>query len=497
MEKPKAYLTNKLWIPIRIVDKEQLIANFEIEQFDDKTCEKCDYFQERPCELCYECPAYEGKIQMWSKKNGFVGVPFGDRVAVKRILKERPKIIDKRVSPKVKYPLKITSKLREHQIEPIKQMLKTQYGILQAPARSGKTFMAICISIKMGLKTLILAAQQDWLDQFMTDFRDHTNLLDVEKWEGRKIVGIATNPAEMIKLDVALATYQSFISDTGIKKLKQISSKFGLVITDEVQGVPAKEYSKVIGVFKSHARIGLTATPDRKDRIFGVATKLIGPVKAKAIVETLIPRVTLHMTPATTSYHYRQWTSAMKFLYTHKGRNLMIIKQIVSDIKAGRHIVVPCGTVAHVRMLVKNVNKRLGEELAVEFTSKSMNKTTRKKILDRARSGKIKCVVGTRQLVQVGINIPIWDTLYCIAPISNVPKFTQETARIRTVVPGKPQPIIRFFVEEFGPSIGCMRTCLFQTFMKDKFVMDGPTKAKFLALANSGRKKVDANFGIV
>ena len=493
----KAILNNRLWVPIKIVKRKELDDHFKIMQFEDKVCEKCDYFEDRPCDICMECPSYLGTIQLWKRKGNYIGIPFGDRSAVKAILKEIPTIEDRRVAPKQKYRIKITSKRQPHQEAPIKQMLERQYGILEAPPRSGKTFMAIDIAARLGFKTMVLAAQEDWLDQFLDDFYAHTNVRDVEKWEGRKIVGKAKTPEEIKKLDFALCTYQSFISAGGAKRLKEIADHIGVLIIDEVHGIPATEYARVIGAFKAKVKIGLTGTPDRKDGLMGVAFKLIGKVTARATVETMKPRVTLHLTQATTSYHYKQWTSAMKFLYTHKKRNLQIIKSLVDDIKAGRYIVVPCGTVAHAKLLAKNVNHRLGKEAAIVFTSKTMNKITRKQILDKARTGKIRCIIGTRQLLQVGINVPRWDTLYEIAPISNVPKFSQETARIRTIMEGKPQPIIRFFVEEFGPSIGCMRTCLFQTFLKGKFDMDKPTKAKFMALSAKKKPGVNASFDIV
>ena len=493
-----AILDSRLWVPIKLVNRDVLKSKFEEKFFDEKQCSKCDYLPDRFCDVCAECPAYLDDVQLWRKRGNRIGVPVGDRVALKQLLKEPVKIVDKRAKPRIKTPIKLVSKLYPYQTTTVAAIAKAGYGVLKAPPRSGKTLMAVALALELGLRTLILAAQSDWLDQFMNEWETHTNLRDVEKWEGRKLVGICKTPESMVGYDVVLATYQSFISKNGKLRLDEIKDKFGLVVIDEAQGTPAQEYARVVMALTARYKIGLTATPKRKDQKHTILRRIIGPVKAEAHVETLKPKVYLHDTGVRSAHNYKLWAYAMRFLFTNKERNKVILKQLVADIKAKRSVVIPVGSIPHAKLLVHNINKHFGKEVAVQFTANVMNKTKRKELLDKARSGKIRCVVGTRQLVQTGINVPRWDTLYVVAPISNQPKFEQETSRIRTKMDGKPQPIIRHFLEDFGPSIGCFRTCLFQTYLKEKFEMDKATKARALAYVNSRKKQtMSTNFGIV
>jgi hypothetical protein len=38
---------------------------------------------------------------------------------------------------------------------------------------------------------------------------------------------------------------------------------------------------------------------------------------------------------------------------------------------------------------------------------------------------------------------------------------------------GKPQPIIKHFVEDFGITKGCLRTCYWQTYVPQQFQIEG------------------------
>ena len=228
-----AILDSRLWVPIKLVNRDVLRSKFEEKFFDEKQCSKCDYLPDRFCDVCAECPAYLDDVQLWRKRGNRIGVPVGDRVALKQLLKEPVKIIDKRAKPRIKTPIKLVSKLYPYQTTTVAAIAKAGYGVLKAPPRSGKTLMAVALALSLGLRTLILAAQSDWLDQFMNEWETHTNLRDIEKWEGRKLVGICKTPESMVGYDVVLATYQSFISKNGKLRLDEIKDKFGLVIIDE------------------------------------------------------------------------------------------------------------------------------------------------------------------------------------------------------------------------------------------------------------------------
>jgi DNA excision repair protein ERCC-3 len=55
------------------------------------------------------------------------------------------------------------------------------------------------------------------------------------------------------------------------------SREWGLLLLDEVHVVPAQMFRKVIGIVKSHCKLGLTATLVREDERIGDLNFLIGP----------------------------------------------------------------------------------------------------------------------------------------------------------------------------------------------------------------------------
>ena len=484
----KAILNNRFWVKLTKRTKALAKRLYTRKVYDEKACDRCEYVQDRHCDVCDTCPAFIGDMQLYRVRKSasgtpLLGVPTGDRKALKELTSgEQPIITDKRSRAKMKRKLEFTGQLYPNQEKAVNALIKKGYGVLGAPPRAGKTCMAVAVSCKLGLKTLILAAQQEWLDEFYRTYCGNeqeepmTNAPDIEKFEGRVIVRNQCKTLEDFKsADVCLATYQTFLSEGGKAKLQAIKSLFGLVIVDEAHDTSAEGYSKVIIELNARYKFGLSGTYDRKDGMIFVSKFILGPVTAQCTVETMVPTVKIVETGVTSKRNYRSWVGAMNFLNRHKKRNALIVKRAIAGIKRGHHIVIPVISVEQCKLLADGINEAAGKQIAAAFHG-SIPKPKRRQILLDARSGKIKCIVGIRKLVQVGTNVPIWSLQLQVAPISNPPKAQQETARIRTVVPGKLAPEIEHFVEDFGPTKGCFRTMYWKTYVALGFHLPPETK---------------------
>lgn len=494
----KAVINERFWVPATQELEERARTLYQFKSYDDRQCDRCELRPTRHCETCDACPAYLGETVLWirkeSSKGEWIGVPKGNRVKLKRFAGGDIQLEDRRGAARMIHPIQFTGTLREHQTPTVDAIIAAGRGVLLAPPRSGKTTMAVAVACRMRYKTLILAAQQEWLDEFYRTFMGNetlpamTNAPEIAQFESAPVVGFCRTVEDFERHDVCLSTYQGFISKGGKARLRAVRSLFGLIIVDEVQGTSSTEFARVMLGLNARHVIGLTATPARKDLLYDKVTlDIIGPVKAKSVVETLIPTVKIVETPASTRHNYKLWTYAMRYLATHKERNELIVKHAVHYIRQGRSLVIPVTLVAHGEALAAAINKEYGENVAVSFTSRGLTKARRAEILQGARDYSIKCVVGIRSLVQVGINVPRWDTLFVICPISNVPKAMQETSRIRTVEPGKPPPRIVMFLENFGPSVGAFRTLYWQTFVKEGFTI--PEKDRKLAMQYLNNKR--------
>ena len=467
-------VSDRIYIPENKVDHEKVEKIFLRSVYNDDKCEHCEFRPDRHCEQCDQCPNYIGTFKLHNEKeiNGkqYIGIPVGARNKIPKItLDKKFKVTDKRVSPKMKHDIKFIGTERDYQVKARKEMVKKGYGVLKSMARTGKTVMFTAVTCKLKKKTLIMASQQDWLDNFYETFYGNeekgiepmTNAPDIEKFEGKKIIGFCKRYEDFVKYDVCFATYQTFLSPKGKRLLKKIRSMFGVIGIDEVHDASATEMSKIVNAFKAKHRFGLTATDDRKDGKYFITESIIGPVQHTCKVKTLKPTVTFIESGFTPKKEYKLMHYALRALETDEARTKLIVKHVIQDVKAGHSVVIPVAFTSQMQTLVDAINKKYGKTIAAGFHGK-LRKDARKKLIADARSGKIKVVIGIRKIIQVGLNVPRWSCLYEISPISNPPRFLQETSRILTPMEGKLQPVIRFFLDNLGFSRGCLRTCMYK-----------------------------------
>lgn len=325
---------------------------------------------------------------------------------------------------------------------------------------------------KIGVECLILDAKlkiEDMRSKIHSFIDNHyERITKIEKFEfrsGGKTPTVYNLEVEGNHNYFALATTFGNRKSLGIK----LSKKHKPILVSNCHKIGADCFSQVLSEFESRYRLGFTATPKRKDRREFLSEHIIGPVTSKVEPEQVIPKVFVHLSGIEPKYAYKTWTPAMQFLARDKKRMKLIAQLAVADVLAGHSVLIPVVFVKQATELADMIDDLLYKKydrknLAIAFTSRLKD---RKTALEKIRKGKIKVVVGIRSLIQAGLNVPRWSSLIEASPISNVPNFTQETARIRTPAPelNKPQPIIRHILDENmgGMSVGCFATC-FQTY---------------------------------
>lgn len=327
------------------------------------------------------------------------------------------------------------------------------------------TVMATAAVCKIGMKTIIMASQRDWLVGFQETFvgsQTQEALTNIKKDK----IGFAKTYEDFCKYDVCLVTCQTFWSEKGQKLLRKVRNMFAVVVVDEIHTGAAPKYATVLAGLNCKWKIGLSGTPNRKDGRFILMRNLIGPVIYEAKVQRLRPHVALVRTQYTANHKGNVlWTRMVSALEKDPKRLKLIAQWAIKDAKAGHMVLIPLSQITPIKALVMAINKIAGKKLAYAFTGQlgsQLDKNTGKKrklrdiYIEAARNYKLKILVGTGKLLTTGINIPRASCIYDVAMSSNMENCEQRVSRILTPWEGKPTPKLRIFLDDSNVRRKCL-----------------------------------------
>lgn len=457
----KVYKANSYLINIKHLTDEQIedaIRSNTYTFYDEGGCSKCDHLEYRHDETCDICPSFQGKRQLAKivekGEQRLLSLPFGATAKVRAFLRalDKPYVaVDRHPEPvPFSRPIRLLEhvKLRGYQKEAIEVMHAKKKGLIEAPPRSGKTLTAAAFITEIGCKTIIIASQREWLNQFMETFLGSQTAEAFTNARPRQIRFCKTFE-EFEEADIALATPQQFMNERGKKLLERIRSLFTVLILDEAHLSPALQTSRVLAQFNTTYRIGLTATPDRKQRLLiEIVFDLIGPVIYKAEVERLVPRVEVLDTGI--AFKLKPGGDFTRFINSieyNKLRMQKIAKRVVTAVKDKHMVLVPVLRVRAIHALVRMINEEAERRIAGPFFG-GMKKHERDKAVNDARTYKLPALVGNVKLLSTGLNIPRASCLLSSSLSNNLPNCEQRTARILTPYEGKPQPLLIYVLDD-------------------------------------------------
>jgi superfamily II DNA or RNA helicase len=450
VKKPKAILRHRLFVPAEYVTQEMKDSyTDEIPDALPETDEYGDPVLDRTLYL-------EGwKRHKRSHRYSFVR---GDVAKYKELFKDFD-IVDKTADVMLKHDIKFLGVLVDGEYMPlypeqkkaIKEMLQNHYGILEAPPRFGKTTVMTKLITLYKRRTVVFVHQIDLAQQFEKEFRRCTNINEIEKRTGRKLIGLARTWEEVSKYEVAIVTWQKWHAGKGGKEaLKKFSNSFGLTLVDEGHRFSSKFSAKVVDRFNTRFRISVTATPERKDQRDAVIKQIIGPVTVRGKKK----QVPLHVHLVYTGFapKFSRWTTYMSKIMKSKTRNKLCLKQVEKEVGEGHSVLVVTVLVKHILDLVANLKSKGIAAEAFYGGAKD-----REGILQRAKAGRTKVIVGMRSML-TGVNVPRWDVIHILAPTANKPNHYQEFSRVRTIHPGKRFATVFHYLDNCGAGRGCYRT---------------------------------------
>lgn len=327
-------------------------------------------------------------------------------------------------------------------------------ALVRAGCGWGKTIWAIEFARRMGRRTLIVVHKEFLLKQWKDRIERY--------FPGARVGIVRQSQCEFEDKDFVIGLVHSLalgVSDR-TRYPHKLWKAFGLVITDEVHRIGAQTWAPVVPAFNARYRIGLTATPRRKDGAENVFRYHIGPVAFSAQKEMLVPKVRrvwteTRMKPISRG-RYKVAVENLKSsqvisqLCDDPMRTRLLAEQIAAAVRVGRKVLIISERLEHLRDLARESNELLARidppfaPVADFFTGewftgeKDRTKGERKKKRTDAqleRAEQANMVFATKQMIEEGLDIQALDTLVLATPIGDV---EQAAGRIRRVC--KPEP---------------------------------------------------------
>jgi superfamily II DNA or RNA helicase len=333
--------------------------------------------------------------------------------------------------------------------------------IMEAPTGYGKTYLGAAVAQRLGQTVCVITTKQDIMKQWREAL---SNVLRIPEEEVYYWNGDTVPPPEATAV---VALVQSVCKGPS-RYPQEVYDRFGFVIVDEVHRMGADVFSQAMWHFPARYRMGLSATPYRKDGRENVFQAHIGDVLVSTEVKALNFKVIQARTgwevPHIWNYQTKKkgpliipWDRAIigvKYLQEDVGRNQIIANFVRAALKKDRNIVIFSDTVDHLKFIREFLHDEgvLDEEdfgFYVGLQSdvykrpkKEQYKGYREELREQAAS---KSVCGaTYKMASEATNKPWWDTAVLATSKADV---VQIVGRIRREYPDKKTPVVLDLVD--------------------------------------------------
>ncbi|SMP42417.1 Superfamily II DNA or RNA helicase [Desulfonatronum zhilinae] len=347
----------------------------------------------------------------------------------------KPEVVDNRLTLE---PVKMAFKgsLRPYQEAAAKAAFRVCDGVLQAATGAGKTVMALKVAAVRKQPCLVVVHSRplmdQWADRIEAFLECKPGMVGGGKFDARPLtVGMV----QTIK-----------------NRLPELVKLFGQVIVDECHRTPSTTFAEVVREFPAKFRLGISATPYRRDGLTPLIHHVLGEtvhrVDPKCLAETgavLRPRVRLVKTGF--SYDFADdYADMISALVDDQVRNFRILRVIQETAKPA---LVVSDRVEHLRTLGAMVADKC-PDLRPAILHGSTPATKRTKIIEALAEGRVDVLLASASLVGEGFDAPGLSDLILATPCKWSGRLIQICGRVLRPAPGK-QPTIHDVADTLQP----------------------------------------------
>jgi superfamily II DNA or RNA helicase len=381
----------------------------------------------------------------------FIGVPRG-AVPMQKDVRD--------VGIAINFTVNWTPKTKEQDdiVEKAVKLLKEDNQfIVCAPTGYGKTWLGAAIAGRLGRRFCVITTKEDCVFEWKKAIQATLGLTDDE-------VGIwRADDGPTMKHKAVVCLVQSVMK--GPERYGELAYRgFGLVMVDEVQRMGADQFSQAMWHFPSKLRMGLSATPWRRDGKDKVFMWHIGPVMVEATSETMVPKVLVHKTgwsvprdsfgrPAI-PHNFGDIGALLPAMRHSKVRNLLAVNYITSTLEKGRNVIAFSESLNHLDIIAGLLMAAGIKKESIGFYVGVPNPvyevplgTKHRKDVERevrAQHSARPILLATYAMGSEATNLPWLDTCLMLTPRANV---NQIVGRIRREYEDKKQPVVIDFVD--------------------------------------------------
>ncbi len=320
-----------------------------------------------------------------------------------------------------------TGSLRETQVDVVNSFLKPEPhdGLICLQTGGGKTVCGLYIASQLKLPTLVLVhntfLRDQWIERikmFLPNARIGLFQGDLQQVEDRDIVVGMLQTISMKELPPGIFT------------------PIGLVIVDECHHIASEAFSQAVPKLTSKYMLGLSATPERKDRLMHVIHWFLGPLLYKSDTSDKVdPGVFVEVYDFDKGdekfneviYNKQgvMFTSLMvNKLVDFEPRNQMLV-ELLTDVYDDhqRQILVLSDRVEHTKTLLDMLPTHIKEQSCI--LSRSVDSKTRSEWCESKR-----ILIATYQMCKEGFDVPTLNTLVIATPRPDVDQIVGRILRV-------------------------------------------------------------------
>jgi len=297
--------------------------------------------------------------------------------------------------------------IRENQKEVVDSYLcpEPRDGILSLQTGGGKTVCALYIASQIQMPTIVLVHNTFLRDQWFDRIKSFL--------PKARIGSIQGDVADVENKDIVVAMLQSVF----MKEYPESTFKnFGLVIVDECHHIASEAFSRTMGKVCSKHVLGLSATPERKDKLMYVMNWFLGPMlyrsntadkvdeKVKVEVYDFDPHDEEYNAIIYNNQGVMFTTLMINKVVEYKPRNDLIVNLLEDLVEENRQILVLTDRVEHTKTLFESLPDKVKEHSCI--LGRTVKATDRAKFCESK-----KVLIATYAMCKEGFDVATLNTL--------------------------------------------------------------------------------------